>query len=115
MDLPALRSATRNSYRVCRLSQNCALVPKKWARRRAVSESGSWRLEAGGWKENCRIRTKWLFGFRRSGGHARLVRRFRGAHAERLQFLAEMLSGMDGGGWHGSSIGLWPISLVRAT
>lgn len=34
---PALRSARRRSYSDCRFSQNCALVPKKWARRSAVS------------------------------------------------------------------------------
>ena len=34
---PALASANRSSYKVCRLSQNSALVPKKWARRSAVS------------------------------------------------------------------------------
>src|ERR1039458_3008281 len=37
IDFPTLFWAMRRSWRLCRFSQNSALVPKKWARRKAVS------------------------------------------------------------------------------
>jgi hypothetical protein len=80
MDLPAFCSARRRSYRLCGLSQNRALDPKKWARRSAVSP--------------VMLRVPFRICVTRLVG-TRSLRQFRGAHVQRVQFLSQLFAGMN--------------------
>ena len=79
IDLPLFCSARRNSYRFCKLSQNSALVPKRQPQRRITGDRALAIQNRG-------------HAIRR---YAKPARQFRGAHAEFVEFLSEMLPRMN--------------------
>jgi hypothetical protein len=82
IDFPAFCSARRNSYTLCRFNQNSAVVPKKCARRSAVSP----------------LIARWPF--RMPVTQIELECKRGSAHPELLEFFGQMLAGMDCGWCH---------------
>ena len=89
MALPVLASATRSSYKLWRLSQNSALVPKKCAKRRAVSP----RDRALPVQNLCHaIR-----------GHLEPSCEFSRTHLQRVKFFGQVLPWVNGDACHSLS------------